>query len=412
MDGFTAMGLDQMTDALRIGLFTPAWPGHNTPNGIATAVYNLAIGLREIGHVPVIIPMKHDGERPDDIPVVPVPMPSSNFWDRLRIRFGSFDAANDPFVRSMVDAVRMAMRIHGMNLLIMEESLGWARRIEAKTDLPVVMALHGPTALLQQHYRPGDEVPEYQRYKERLEAEAFAAAPALISPSRHVLDGVAGLADIADTPQVVIANSFRAPTPDPLPATLAPRKILFVGRFDYLKGGDVLFEAMAHLVTRYPQAELTFAGPDNGLDRPDGTRQSIHDVIAALPEAAQAQITYFGPASRDQVAQLRESHAIALIASRYENLNYSLLEAMAAGQAIVSTAVGGPSEVLVEGETALLVPPADSEAMAAALGCLLEDAVLTETLGRNAVAAVKRDFDPAVIAERTLEFVSNVVKST
>lgn len=411
MGGFATMGMDHMTGPLRIGLFTPAWPGHNTANGIATSVYNLAIGLREIGHVPVIIPMKCDGEGPSDIPVVAVPTVFANFWDRFGIRLGSFDAANNPLARGIVQAALEAKERHGVNALIMEESLGWARKVQVKTGLPVIVALHGPTALLQQHYRPGDEVPKYQHYKERLEAKAFEAATALISPSRHVLEGVKGLANIAGKPQAVLANSYRAPSPDPLPATLAPRDILFVGRFDYLKGGDVLFQAMARLVESHPQARLTFAGPDNGLDREDGTKQSVHEVIASLPEAAQAQISYFGPASRDQVAELRASHAIALIASRYENLNYSLLEAMAAGQAIVSTAVGGPSEVLEEGQTALLVPPADSEAMAAALARLLEDATLTEQLGRNAARAVQRDFDPAVIAERALKFVTDVVQN-
>ena len=48
--------------------------------------------------------------------------------------------------------------------------------------------------------------------------------------------------------------------------------------------------------------------------------------------------------------------------------------------------------------------------MAAALRRLLEDAALTERLGGRAVAAVKRDFDPAVIAGRMLDFVRDVVK--
>lgn len=399
-----------MTDALRIGLFTPAWPGQKTPNGIATAVYNLAIGLREIGHSPVIIPKKLDGEGPADIPVVPMPPPSRGLWDSLRSRMGRPVGSDDGFDRAIATAAQEASRVHGMTVLIMEESFGWAQQVQARTGLPVIIALHGPTALLQQFYRPGETVPGKQRLKERLEAAAFEAAPGLISPSHHVLEGVKGLANIADTPQAVLSNSFRAPRPDPLPAAQNPRDILFVGRFDYLKGGDVLLQAMAHLVETHPQARLTFAGPDRGLEGTDGTKQSIHDIIANLPEVAQAQISYFGPASRDQVVQLRQSHAIALIASRYENLNYSLLEAMAAGQAIVSTAVGGPSEVLEEGQTALLVPPGEPQPMAAALARLLDDAALTERLGRNAVEKIQQDFDPAVIAARTLEFVKVALK--
>jgi glycosyltransferase involved in cell wall biosynthesis len=72
------------------------------------------------------------------------------------------------------------------------------------------------------------------------------------------------------------------------------------------------------------------------------------------------------------------------ISSLYEGTPLALFEAMAAGKAIVSTAVDGCREVLSEGETGLLVPPQDAKALAAALGRAVADPKLRVALGMRA----------------------------
>jgi glycosyltransferase involved in cell wall biosynthesis len=64
---------------------------------------------------------------------------------------------------------------------------------------------------------------------------------------------------------------------------------------------------------------------------------------------------------------------IMAIPSLYEGVPLTVFEALAPAKAIVSTGVDGLGEVLKDGETALLVPPADSEALAAGIGRLLAD---------------------------------------
>ena len=119
-------------------------------------------------------------------------------------------------------------------------------------------------------------------------------------------------------------------------------------------------------------------------------------------------MTFTGVLSRDDLGDLRRRTAIALVASRYENLNYTLLEAMEAGQAIVSTDVGGPAEVLQDRVTGLLVPPDDPDAIARALAEVVREAGLRTRLGRAARTALEQDFDPRVIAARTVEFVRSL----
>lgn len=111
-----------MTSDVCIGLLTPAWPGDNTPNGIATSVYFLAEGLRDIGYTPVIIAMVRDGQGPSDIPVVQVPEGGANLIERLRMRLGDREGWNRPIVRRISAAVKQAQRDHGLNVLISEET--------------------------------------------------------------------------------------------------------------------------------------------------------------------------------------------------------------------------------------------------------------------------------------------------
>ena len=88
--------------------------------------------------------------------------------------------------------------------------------------------------------------------------------------------------------------------------------------------------------------------------------------------------------------KLRGALDAFVISSTYEGTPLALFEAMAAGKAIVSTAVDGCREVLEDGRTGLLVPPRDPAALAEALGRVADDGGLRRALGEDARAASSR----------------------
>lgn len=396
-----------MTKPRRIGLYTPGWPGQNTPNGIATAVYYLARGLQQTQMQPVILARNIDGDPPADIPVVPLPDLPWRWSDRLRAKLGDVEAGHRQMARNIAAAVDQARSAYGLDTVLMEETNGWARLVATYTHLPVFLTLHGPWVLLKTHDSRGSTEADAQR--EARELKGYLAAPGILAPSRNVLTAVEAAADIAETPKAVLPNSYAAPRPEVLAAALPERHILFIGRFDYLKGGDTVLQAFARLAQTHKDVRLSFAGPDKGLREPDGTSTDIDTMLATLPEDIRTRVTYLGSIDRSEVARLRHTHAICLIASRYENLNYSLLEAMAAGQAIVCTRVGGPAEVLEDGRTALLVPPGDPDAMADALARVLGDGDLAQALGGSARAKLETGFDPAQVAQQTAAFIGGIL---
>ncbi len=111
------------------------------------------------------------------------------------------------------------------------------------------------------------------------------------------------------------------------------------------------------------------------------------DRMAALRERAHAlgiaDRTVFA-GHRTDVPDLLGALDVFCISSLYEGTPLALFEAMAAGKAIVSTAVDGCREVLSEGETGLLVPPQDAAALAAALERVVGDPKLRVSLGMRA----------------------------
>jgi glycosyltransferase involved in cell wall biosynthesis len=392
---------------MKIALVTPSWPGDDIPNGVITAVRHLHDGFREIGCEVQIISID-GGAGSDAVPLPPRPAPT--LGARIKGRLGLDEPWLRPVGAQLAGAARTAEKA-GTEILVMEESFGWAAQVQAAVSIPVVVTLHGPWFMHQGFHGTGAPGAADAR-RVRREGAAIAACAGITAPSRDVLESTrAKYGYPAGIPAAWIPN------PMPLGAALVPeelteqeaRSLLFVGRFDRHKGGDVMLEAFARLIEGGADARLTFVGPDRGVDGPDGATTHLPEALGALPEAARARIDILGRLRREEVAALRARHPIAVIASRYENLNYTLLETLAVGAATVCTAVGGPAEVVRDGETGLLVPSEDPAAMAAACARLLADPGLARRIGAAARAQIEADFTPVPVARSMLAFFEQVL---
>jgi glycosyltransferase involved in cell wall biosynthesis len=106
------------------------------------------------------------------------------------------------------------------------------------------------------------------------------------------------------------------------------------------------------------------------------------------------------PGIVDEPAGWMYRAGLFVLPSRFEGFPNALLEAMACGCAVVSAdCPSGPAEIIRHGENGLLVPREDVDALAAAMGRLMDDEGLRSSLGRKAVEVRSRFAQKAVMAQ-------------
>lgn len=172
------------------------------------------------------------------------------------------------------------------------------------------------------------------------------------------------------------------PVPPPLPAGV----IGTLGRLQTEKGFDILLEAMAQL--NEPEARLVLGGAG----------------VQGEALRAQAQTLAINVDFRGFVADVPGFMAelgLFVLPSRSEGLGLVLLEAMAAGRPVVATRVGGISEVVMSGETGILVPPDDPGVLAGAIRQVLSDPALAARMGAAGRKRANELFSATRMAEQT-----------
>jgi glycosyltransferase involved in cell wall biosynthesis len=157
--------------------------------------------------------------------------------------------------------------------------------------------------------------------------------------------------------------------------------LIVVGRLEPQKGHRVLLDALPAIRERHPQARLVCVG-DGSLR--DGLEAVVRD--RGLTDA----VRFVG--YRDDVADWLALADVVVLPSLWEGLPLAAVEALAAGRAVVATAVDGTPEVVVDGRTGLTVPPGDVESLAAAVCRLLGDPGLRHRLGQAGRAWVQERF--------------------
>jgi starch synthase len=181
---------------------------------------------------------------------------------------------------------------------------------------------------------------------------------------------------------------------------------VFVGRITRQKGLAHLLRAAEDLPG---QLVLCAGAPDT----PEIAAETS-DLVEGLQKARRGVVLISEMLPKDQVAQLLSHATVFVCPSVYEPLGIVNLEAMACGTAVVASAVGGIPEVVVDGETGLLVPydehdPRAFEAgLAAQVAALLADPARADAMGRAGRERAVAEFDWDAIARRTIELYASL----
>jgi starch synthase len=247
-------------------------------------------------------------------------------------------------------------------------------------------------------------------WAEKVSVEGAAAIVAVSEGMRA--DLLSAYPDVDPGKVHVIYNGIDAEQYSPDPNTdvierygvdLRKPSVVFVGRITRQKGVPVLLRAAAHLD---PEVQLVLCA--GAPDTPE-LGAEVAGLVDELRKTRSGVIWLSGMLSKREVIQLLSHSTLFACPSVYEPLGIVNLEAMACGTAVVASKTGGIPEVVADGETGLLVPPDEPEALAESINALTRDLDRARAMGAAGRERAATQFDWARIAGQTAELYRRVV---
>lgn len=365
---------------MRIGLVCPyTW---DIPGGVQYHVRDLAETLLALGHhVQVLTPANDEDDLPSYVTCAGRAVPIRYNGSVARLQFGPVAAAR----------VRRWLRDGHFDVLHVHEpaapSLSLLTCVLAKG--PIVATFHAATVRSRWLSAVGGVL---QPFMERI-----AGRIAVSDLARRVqVEHLGG--DAIVIPNGVDVSHFASAAP--LPGyPRAGMTIGFLGRFDERrKGLPILLEALALVASAHPDLHLLVAG-----------RGDESDLYDELPDILAGRVTVLGEISEDDKARMLASIDIYCAPNLGgESFGVILVEAMAAGAAIVASDLDAFRRVLNDGTAGVLVGRSNVSALAAGLSELLGDPVRREKLVLAGQLAVQ-EYDWPVVSERVLAVYETVV---
>ena len=180
-----------------------------------------------------------------------------------------------------------------------------------------------------------------------------------------------------------VREEFRIPSSAPLVGLIA--------HLTPWKGHDYFLKAAAKIGQALPEARFLIVG--DVIYQTEGHETYKKDLEVLCSDLGLGEKVIFTGFRYDIPEVIAALDVVAHASSQPEPFGRVLIEAMAMGKPVVATNLGGVPEVVKDGETGLLVPPRDSEALAEASIKLLKDKQFASWLGANGLKHVRANFD-------------------
>jgi glycogen(starch) synthase len=358
------------------------WPGQG---GLERIVPQLTLGLADRGHEVLVI-TQTVSETLHQYPHFTVDTdPEDASWNRLGLvdihrvsitsRMDHHDAVGLARVAAEVRAVRRAFAADVVHVAM----CGRDGLIALKTDdgTPWVLSSHISVGVLQGR---GSGVWDRQLERaDRILAVSEAARRETVALVPHRAD------------RIRVVHNGVVPTVDAAPLPEGPPVILAHGRLVPEKGFAPLLVAFALLLDRQPDARLVIAGDGYG-------RVGLQSLASSL--GVSAQVDFTGWVDEARIRELIDaSHVVAVPSVWNEPFGLTALEAAERGRPVVASRVGGLQDIIIDGETGLLVQAGDPMSFAAAIESLLIDPERATAMG----AAARRRAHTEFTFERCLD---------
>ena len=176
--------------------------------------------------------------------------------------------------------------------------------------------------------------------------------------------------------------------------------VLFVGRLDCNKGIEYLLRSFSRINEEVSDAKLLIVGEGP-------VKRYIHTFTSKYP--FKNSIIHVGHVSEEDLPKFYAASDLVVLPSLMEGFGITLLEAMASGKPCVATRAGGVEDAVINGETGLVVPPADSYSLYHAIRTLLTDDKRSKGFGIAGRKRAENYFTWDKVAKHTVEVYKKVM---
>jgi len=371
--------------------------------GLGRHVHHLAVALAEAGHEVVVLSRRPTGTDPSTHPS------TDEVVEGVRVIAAAQDPHEFDFGRDMMawtlamghSMVRAGLAIkgrrnrpwrpdvvHAHDWLVAHPAIALAEYF----DVPLVSTIHATEAGRHSGWVSG----AISRQVHAIESWLVHESDSLITCSASMSDEITELFGPGLVEIRVIRNGIdvaRWPFAERRPRG-GPAHLVYLGRLEYEKGVHDLIAALPRIRRTHPGTTLTIAGT--------GTQQDWLTEQARKHKVLKA-ISFVGHLDHEQLVELLHAADAVVLPSHYEPFGIVALEAAATGVPLVTSAVGGLGEAVIDGVTGVSFPPRDIAGLAASVRRVLDD---PEGAQRMALAARERltsDFDWQSVADETAQ---------
>ena len=238
----------------------------------------------------------------------------------------------------------------------------------------------------------------YYRYLQRpAYLIALKRLKRVIAPSRYMQQAIT--LDFPSTQIFQIYNGIDRPSRVPLPTTTSPT-VLYVGRLEAVKGVEVLIRAFAKVHHDHPESRLRIVG--------DGSQGEVLKALAKQLNLSTV-VEFVGWVEPGRITDQYASTQLLAVPSVWpENLPTVAIEALAIGRPIVGSNRGGIPELVDDASNGFIVESGDEEALAKAIGTILFDPQLQQSMAKASLAKAQT-FDDQVFVEKLLSLYHEVL---
>jgi glycogen synthase len=271
---------------------------------------------------------------------------------------------------------------------------------------PCIVHLHSPTEFIFLHNGWDLGRPEYLPMK-RLEDYTIAAADARLAPSRFLATQCEQRYGLEAGSITVLPHPVGdTPVIERPEATWSEGTVCYVGRLEPRKGVLEWVQAAVPVMAAHPEARLDFVGAD--LEHVRGTSVK-EQAERQIPHRLRERFVFHGICDAAGVRRFLAGAWAAVVPSRWENLPYTCIEAMASGLPVIASRRGGMADLVEDGRTGWLAPEGGGETLVEGLQDAFRRALATPPprraeMGRASASAIRRVCDEATVVRKHIEF--------